>query len=225
MRLRGREAGFSLLEMAMVLVIIGVVMSAVMVGTDVLRHAKGQKAFSVFISGWHGAFSEFTRVTRSLPRDATPPVNRILGNMPAGTPLCGANLTTAFMEASVSFPQGQGVGQQTSYIYQDSSGSPQVLQVCFVTLDWSVQIAPPPGVPVETAFFETRARHAMRIQGLTVELAMQMDVLIDGSLNARMGQFRLEGSQASLAEWNPGWGIPAADGNVQPVVTAYFEMF
>jgi prepilin-type N-terminal cleavage/methylation domain-containing protein len=217
MRLRRREAGFSLLEMAMVLVIIGVVMSAVMVGTDVLRHAKGQKAFSVFISGWHGAFSEFTRVTRSLPDDFDQD-NQINGGVDGDGFLCrNDGLSGIFLGSSIRIPQGNGVTEETRYTYQDSSGSPQRLEVCFATINWSVQTS--------GAGFTGKQRHVMRIQGLTVELAMQMDVLIDGNLNARLGQFRLEGLQDSPTAENPGWGIPDTNGNAQPVVTAYFEMF
>lgn len=181
-RLPRRHArGFSLLEMSMVLVIIGVIMSAVMIGTDLLRHAKGQNAFSSFVVGWSEAFAQYTRATGRVPADdLVAPTNLI--NRGAG-PLCGDDLRNDFLRAGIRIPQGRGNGFETQYRYQDSAGSTQTLSVCFETVNWAVPTA---GIPN----FQAVARHTMSIAGLTTELAMQLDVLIDGNPSGRFGKFR-----------------------------------
>jgi prepilin-type N-terminal cleavage/methylation domain-containing protein len=238
-RCRG-ERGFSLLEMSMVLVIIGVMMGAVMVGTDVLRHAKGQQAFSVFISGWRDAFSQYVQVVGGVPGDANPPLNVINGRAGPNPPtLCGDQLIELFLNARIRIPQGRAVGLQTQYVYQDSDGAPRNLQVCFRTLDatapadadadpgpggWSVQTGVVPGAVPELVFAGTN-RHVMEITGLTTELAMQMDVLVDGSISARFGQFRDRRRASRLDEDEFDWGPLEDNTGAQRQVIAFFEMF
>jgi len=214
--------------MAMVLVIIGVMTGALMVGTDVLRHAKGQKAFSNFVVAWRDGFLHHHRLLGRVPEDdATNPTNMVLQAM--NTWLCDptggdpTRLSDAFLRAGIRIPNGRGVGQHSQYIYQDSTGSPQVLQVCFATVpDWSAQGA-------SVLAFEGRARHVMRITGLTTELAMQMDVLVDGNLSARYGQFRSSTAYSLVTVPDVGWGDvavnPGSTEGPRRLVTAYFEIF
>ena len=204
----------------MVLVVIGVVMSAVMVGNDVLRQAKGQKAFSVFVAGWREAFSQYTRTVGGLPNDTTPPVNMIGGDKDIF--LCGTALSNMMLSKNVRIPMGNGTAKEDEYLYRDSTGSPQTLEICFATVEWSVQHD-------EVTKFLTVNRHVMRIQGLTAELALQMDVLVDGSVSARFGQFRMAGPHRRTTSADADWGALRTDtdnpDSAQNLVTAYFEMF
>lgn len=242
MACRRRAArGFSLLEMAMVLVIIGVVMGAVTVGSDVLRQAKGQQAYSVFVSGWRTSFFDYFNALGALPRDTNPPqglINAVTMTTPPPR-LCGMTLSNVMLVNNIRIPQGRGLREETNYLYQDSNGAPHVLTVCFQTL-----VARPGGAagnPEEgwavlrqlTALgsvFRNVNRHVMVITGLTVELATQMDVLIDGSVNPQMGQFRMREMSNLLVE-NPNarWGNVRANMNsnesAHVEVTAFFEMF
>lgn len=53
------QSGFTLVEMAIVLVIIGLILSAVTVGKDLQRKADYRKAYTKFISGWKQAYDQF----------------------------------------------------------------------------------------------------------------------------------------------------------------------
>lgn len=216
---RLRPKGFSLLEMAIVLVIIGVVMSAVMVGTDVLRHAKGQKAFSSFVLGWQEAFAQYTRLTGRVPADdVNRPTNMIRQRL--DLPLCGTELSDAFLKEGIRIPEGRGTGLESEYLYQDSTGSPRVLRICFATVNWAVQGA-------SANSFVRVARHAMTLSGLTAELAMQMDVLVDGRASARFGQFRSQAAHHLTNANEAQWGALAAGDrdSARTEVQALFEMF
>ncbi len=222
----------------MVLVVVGMVMGAVMVGKDVLIQAKGQQAFSVFVSGWREAFAQYVQVTGRVPGDTNPPGNIVNASASANgaTPLCGVALANDFLQAGIRIPQGRGVGQETTFAYQDSVGSPQVLSVCFRTVvagdplalsGWSVQTALLP-VPA----FGLANRHVMEISGLTTELAMQMDVLIDGGVSARFGQFRVLNAQSVHSTLNAapvGWGsietVAGDQDSARSLVIGLFEMF
>ncbi|MGE0100458.1 MAG: type II secretion system protein [Hydrogenophaga sp.] len=218
------ERGFSLLEMSMVLVIIGVLLGAVMVGTDVLRQAKNQQLFSVFISGWRDAFSRYTQVIGVVPGDNPTTPNNMIG-VALNTWLCDTppnnDLSNVLLAARIRIPQGRGLGRESRYVYQDSLGTPHELQVCFATINWSVQGA-------AVGLFASSPRHVMRLTGLTTELALQLDVLIDGSVSARFGQFRLVTFENSLIAADAGWGdlesVPGQQESARNLVTAYFEM-
>lgn len=208
-----RARGFTLLEMAIVLVIIGVVTSAVMIGTDVLRHAKGQNVFATFVAGWNEAFTQYVRAQGRVPGSTAAEPNRI-NAVGSGNPLCGAALSNAFLSARIRIPEGRGNALESEYLYQDSNGSPHTLRVCFLTVtNWSVQ-----GDNVNS--FAHVSRHVMRFQGLTTELAIQLDVLIDGRPSARFGQFRRSDVASLQNSADVAWGAAGTN-----EVTADLELY
>lgn len=222
---RRPSRGFTLLEMSIVLVIIGVITSAVMIGGDVLRHAKGQNAFSTFVVGWSEAFAQFGQVTNGRLPGIPPATHTQFVRGAADLPLCGTALSDSFLRAGIRIPQGMGNDQESRYRYQDSNGVPQTLDVCFVTSAWSVQ-------DNSTTTFVAQDRHLMMLTGLTSELAIQMDVLIDGNASARFGQFRMfipnsaASPHSSLTAAPVGWGAVTAgnEDSARTMVTALFEM-
>ncbi len=225
-RQRHRARGFSLLEITVVLVIIGVVLSAVSVGTDLLRNARGQKTFSSFVMGWQEAFSQYTRVTGRLPGNGKPPaVPTSFVARARGTPHCGQTMVRDFLEAGVRVPQGNGHQREHQYLYQDSGGSPRWLEVCFMTVSWAVRDPD----PANAGAFVSTDRHVMRLTGLTAELALQMDVLVDGGLSARFGQFRSVAVSNRRTAVDADWGDLLTNVNraesARREVPAYFEMY
>ncbi|WP_439520940.1 type II secretion system protein [Hydrogenophaga sp.] len=212
-------SGFSLLEMSMVLVIIGVIMSAVMIGTDLLRHAKGQNAFSSFVVGWSEAFAQYTRATGNLPGFPAPATNNLIDSR-VDTFLCGASLVGSFGQASIRIPAGMGNGLEDQYRYQASDGSPRTLSVCLVSANWGVRQVDSAGIVT----YPVANRHLLRIVGLTPELAIQLDTLIDGNPDARFGRFRESGPHVSANPASVPWTAIASAGAVQPNVTAFLEL-
>lgn len=58
-RLARRHQGFTLVEMAVVLVVIGVILSAVMIGRDVQRNAEYVKIRQTFVNQWAEAYNAY----------------------------------------------------------------------------------------------------------------------------------------------------------------------
>ena len=78
LRKRVQQRGFSLVEMAIVLVIIGLIVAAVTVGKDTMRTAENNKVYNKFIAAWtQAAYAHFNR-TGYVPHVGTPG--------PVGTP-------------------------------------------------------------------------------------------------------------------------------------------
>jgi hypothetical protein len=101
-------------------------------------------------------------------------------------------MINAFLAAGIRLPSGRTEGQQDRYVYLDSNGNPQEIQVCF---QWNA-----PGTA-------SNSGNVMVITGLTPDLARAMDQMIDGKADAREGVFRQFGvvnttNGVSGVEWS-----------------------
>ena len=211
-RAAGRQGGFTLVEMAIVLVIIGLILGAITIGKDVQRNAEYTKVKQTFVDQWVLAYNAHTQRTGVVPADdQTAPqlmVNGATyratlaagvgsgGNMTAvaaqasicsgnaGPGMAAAqagaafNLRTLMLQAGVRMPPGRAEGSEDRYVYLDSNGNPQEIQVCF---QWN-----PPNIP-------SGAGNVMVMSGLTPDLARALDQMIDGKADAQEGMFRQQG--------------------------------
>jgi prepilin-type N-terminal cleavage/methylation domain-containing protein len=101
-------------------------------------------------------------------------------------------LRTQMTQVGVRMPPGRAEGFEDRYVYLDSNGNPQEVQVCF---QWN-----PPASP-------EGAGNVMILSGLTPELARMLDQMVDGKPDSREGRFRLQGvgngtANAPGVQWN-----------------------
>lgn len=209
-----RQAGFTLVEMAVVLVIIGLILGAVMIGKDVQRNAEYTKIKQKFVDQWVVAYNAYHQRSggpvgdsQTAPRLMVNGANYNTGAV-VGTTISGGNMTTVTAPASicrgaaptgaaaaqgdgavgsefnlrnmmqragVRMPPGRAEGSEDRYVYLDTNGNPQEIQVCF---QWNR-----PGTP-------SGSGNIMVIAGLTPDLARSLDQMIDGKPDAQEGLFR-----------------------------------
>lgn len=182
-----RQHGFSLLELSVVLVIIALVIGALTVGRDVYRSAQAERIGSEFVQGWMIAYERYVAQVGAVPADNLAAPTGLVGAA-VNSPLCGQALRDAMLLRGVALPQGRAEGQEDRYVYQDSRGNPQQLQVCFLAVnDWAE--------PAAGNSYQTRTRNVMRLSGITPELAAQLDSRLDGRVDARFGRLREVGRQ------------------------------
>jgi hypothetical protein len=191
--------------MAVVLVIIGVILGAVMIGKDSQRNAEYLRIRQTFVNQWAVVYNSYVQRT-GVPIGDNPQAPRLMVNGRNYTGPRGGNLTGVtepdavcqgtqgpdmtrpmqsgmslrqlVLEAGIELPAGRGVGMEDRYVYLDTNGNPQELQVCF---QWNR-----PGTRSGTG-------NVMVITGLTPDLARSLASAIKGNADASSGAFRKHG--------------------------------
>lgn len=112
--------------------------------------------------------------------------------MTARTATAATTLRTQMTQAGIRMPPGRAEGFEDRYVYLDSNGNPQEVQVCF---QWNNPSAP------------EGAGNVMIVSGLTPELARMLDQMVDGKPDAQEGRFRLQAvangtPNAPGVQWN-----------------------
>lgn len=197
------QQGFTLVEISLVLVVIGLILGAVSIGKDVQRNAEYTKIKQKFVDQWASAYnahylrtgavvgdsqiqprmmvngSEFAVVADLISGQdmtgATPPNAICQGAAAPGLSSAVSILHREMDRHGVRMPPGRAEGFEDRYAYLDTNGNPQELQVCF---QWNT-----PGNPASSG-------NVMVITGLTPDLARALDQMIDGKADSREGLFR-----------------------------------
>ena len=214
------QAGFTLVEMSVVLLIIGLILGAVSIGKDLQRDAEYIKIKQKFIDPWAAAYNTYYMRTGVVLGDSQIAPNLMVNgaDYAAGTsgstgtmvgedapaPICDADakppgtagitpIGTLYDEMDkhgVRMPPGRSEGSEARYVYLDSNGNPQEIQICF---QWN-----PPTT-------KTNSGNVMVVTGLTPDLARALDQMIDGKADAHQGMFRQlgidSGSGVLGGEW------------------------
>ncbi len=217
---RAAQGGFTLVELAVVLAVIGLIIGAVAIGKDVQRNAEYTKIKNKFIDQWEQAYNQYYQRTGVVVGDSqVAPRIMVNGNafgavvVPAVVPLSGGDMSAAgvtppapvcerdtvagvragavagqlrtlMTQAGVRLPPGRAEGQEDLYVYTDTNGSPQEIQVCF---QWNK-----PSTPAGSG-------NVMVISGLTPDLARMLDQMIDGKPDEQEGRFRRQGIDNGVA--------------------------
>lgn len=205
------NSGFTLVEMAVVLAVIGLILGAVMIGKDVQRNAEYTKIKQKFIDQWAVAYNAYyQRMGVPIGDSQTEPQLMVNGqvyiddnnNDPSGGDMSDASIAELcadsdglrdfMLRAGIEMPPGRAEGSEDRYVYLDTNGNPQEIQVCF---KWNSP---------ETV---SGSGNVMVIKGLTPDLARYLDQAVDGKADALEGAFR-EDTDSSTTDNEPGseWG-------------------
>lgn len=179
---RKSAAGFTVMEMAIVLVIVGLIVGAVSIGSNVQRGAAYQRVSSDFVQAWSTAYDRYYEGTGRPPGDVVAAPTGLV-NGATESFLCGANLRNAMLQAGVEIPPGRAEGSEDRYVYLDANGNPQEATICFGAVAWSEAGS-------SEGSYVSRNRNVMRLQGITPSLSHLLDNMFDSRANASFGKMR-----------------------------------
>jgi prepilin-type N-terminal cleavage/methylation domain-containing protein len=211
LRLGGkRQGGFTLVEMAIVLAVIGLIIGAIAIGKDVQRNAEYTKIKNKFIDQWEQAYNQYYQRTGVVVGDSqTQPRLMINGaNYVAavGAPVSGGDMGAVASPGTICqgalgpAMTGTGVTVLTLRDFFSQAGvrmppgRAEGAEDRYAYLDTNgnpqeVQVCfnwNPPGS-------RDGSGNVMVISGLTPDLARMLDQMVDGKPDAREGRFRLQG--------------------------------
>ncbi len=218
--MKRRQAGFTMIEMAIVLVVIGLILSAVMVGTDVQRSAEYGKIYQKFVAGWKQSYDLYYQRTGVVVGDSqTDPTFMVDGKVVVQKNTTGAQagLPENYSNTGRRVCHGQGYARDSV-----GAGDPLVetepAQDLHELMD-SIGITMPTGranghedrylyldsngnpVELQICFQWNPDRtisgsgNVMVLRGLTPDLARYLDQLVDGKADALEGRFRQQNDQ------------------------------
>ena len=99
------QRGFTLVELAIVIAMIGLIIGAIAIGKDLQRGAVYQRITTEFVQGWMIAYDAHVGGTGVVPGD-TPaaPTGRVNAS---ATALCRDGLLNVFLAAGIRLPEGR----------------------------------------------------------------------------------------------------------------------
>lgn len=163
--LRGNK-GFTLIEMAIVLIIIGIIIGAVVKGKDIIRSAEQKKVYSKFFSEWRIAYLNFYDRTGKILGDRTNN-GQAQSDTTCTQLINGGTGFYGLTPVGLDVPTTNGADACT-YNYTDSGGNIQNLIIRF-------------------AYAATY--NYMQIQNIPSEMAIAIDRIIDGEADGTAGDF------------------------------------
>jgi prepilin-type N-terminal cleavage/methylation domain-containing protein len=183
----GNEKGFTLIEMAIVLIIIGIIIGAVAKGKDVMKNAEQKRLYSTFVREWQVAYNNYYDRTGWILGDDVDAVNTTRnGQCGNATTAPAASLDSQLQNVGLKAPAQGPTGLSTVRTYTDSNGNQYTLTLAFdynSAIGNFIRLSGPNGVPIDF--------------GLT------LDRIIDGTANGTAGDLQYD------ANANPGNGRTA----------------
>ena len=190
--IRAPRAGFTLIEIAIVLIIIGIIIGAVVKGKDLIRSAEQKKIYNKFLNEWNMAYLNFYDRTGKVLGDTyngTGPGQDGKADTGAGgsaTPSDagrddlydgqgGATPAYYGMSQLGLSPPSTNTDKNWKYRYTDSTGAGHEMTIAF-------------------AYDATGKYNYMLIEDIPNELALAMDRVIDGEADGQKGDFIGNGS-------------------------------
>ncbi len=180
----GNERGFTLIEMAIVLVIIGLILGTVIKGKDVINSAKQKKFYTNYLKQWELSIGSYYDRTGNLLGDG--PVNG--GSDTKNGLFDGAGSPNTFIAVNNALKK-VGLTQVTSntadnckYTYTGAYSGSRTISLNLTNYK------------INGVF-----RNVLSFVGMPTDLAIAVDTMVDGEADAAAGNWRI--NSADVTSW------------------------
>ncbi len=187
--LLANNRGFSLIEMAIVLVIIGILIGAVVKGKDIMKSAEQKKIYTKYFNEWRLAYLSFYDRTGKILGDSWNQADGAIGQDGQADTAAGATGGPTNAGRDDLFTGGTGyMGLQQIGIEEMKTNTSNSWEYRYVDSTGT-------GHNMTIAFDYDGGRNFMRIYNIPAELAIALDAMIDGEA---------DGTQGDLVWWSGG---------------------
>jgi prepilin-type N-terminal cleavage/methylation domain-containing protein len=180
--------GFTLIEMAIVLIIIGIIIGAVVKGKDVIKSAEQKRLYSTFVREWQVAYNNYyDRTGWILGDDITAANTTRNGQCGNGTLADAATLDSQLTNVGLTPPAQGPTGLSNERTYTDSDGDQFTLTLQF-------------------AYNGTSGNH-IRISnaatGVPLDVGLAWDKIVDGTADGNEGDLLFDENigNAGINDW------------------------
>ncbi len=209
-----QRKGFTLVELSIVLIIIGLIIGGVLKGTDLINSAKTKKVYTTWIKGWQIAVNTYEDKTGQVLGDG------IANGSAAGTVDGLRNATALTAAANTIQTRLRQVGLDVPVT--STGGGPGVapdggsyrIEGKYVT---TTSVA-----TLTNQVVNGSARNVFQLTLVPLDVAMALDTMIDGVADSGLGDFRLNNAAALTAPpvATP-WALTAATGTTVGVTILF----
>lgn len=180
-KFRKSEKGFSLVEMAIVLVIIGLILGMVFKGKDIINTARQESFYNKFVKTWELSVLNYYDRTGQLLGDAT--INGGTAGTPdfhfdniSGTTFGAANgIDATLRKVGLEVPVTNLTGNSGQYSFNGAYSGVRTVTIGLYYLHSAT---------------DNRNYNTLYLTGVPTDLAVALDTIIDGAMDARAGSFR-----------------------------------
>lgn len=169
--------GFTLIELAVVLVIIGLILGSVLKGRDLINSAKQKNFYATFIKGWELAVATYYDRTGFLLGDGTKNGGTNATADGAFDNIIGTSFPTTvdvrLKAVGLEVPT-TNTGVSGTMTYTGSNGSQTITMYLYYL--WS--------------HTDLRSSNRLYLVNVPTDLAIALDKIIDGQMNSVTGNFR-----------------------------------
>jgi len=176
----GNTKGFTLIEIAIVLVIIGLIIGAAVKGKDLIQSAKQKKFYTSSLKTWELVIINYYDRTGHALGDGTAnggtaaTANSRLDNI-RGTTFGAANGIDAKLRAVGLTVPSTNTANSGQFVYKGQYTGAQT-----ITLD----------LYYLRSHTDGRFNNALYLRNMPTDLAIALDTMVDGQMDARAGTFR-----------------------------------
>jgi prepilin-type N-terminal cleavage/methylation domain-containing protein len=222
---RAAQAGFTLIELTLVLAVIGLIIGAIAIGKDVQRNAEYTKVSNKYLDQWKMAYDQYYQRTGTVVGDCQQAPSYMVNGAETtigGAAACArsggqavAGIPENFAGKGLKVCEGQGYSAG-----QTGDGDVQLATQSLRDLMTRHGVRLPPGrgeghedryvyqdtngnaTEIQVCFqwnpagTASGAGNVMVVRGLTPDLARYIDQVVDGKPDSREGLFRIQGRAA-----------------------------